>query len=187
MKTCSFTVTGKRPLLMHNAAGMNTSEQSPKRSNIPTPGDEAERSTYRLPSGQLFLKSEAFRGSLLKAVTGYKIKKTSAKVVFAAGVFLLDEECPLVDPATGEPLTDYLIDTRRAVVQGNGVSRSRARINSWRTVVRMEYDEEILTPEIILQFFERAGQFVGVGDQRPGAPKTPGQFGTYEVTLDSCD
>lgn len=184
MRECSFVVTGKRPLLMHNCAAMCAAQEGPKRKSIPTPEEEAERSAYRLPSGQLYIKGEAFRGSLLKAVSGYKIKKTSAKVVFAAGVFLMDEECPLVHPQTGNPLTDYVIDTRRAVVQGNGVQRSRARVNAWRTRVRVEYDEEILTPEIILQFLERAGQFVGVGDQRPGAPKTPGQFGTYTVALE---
>jgi len=183
MQRCVFRILGKRPLLMHNPAGMSHVDGAPSRKQVPLPAEEAERSAYRLPSGQLYLKGEAFRGSLLKAASGYRIAKTSAKTVFAAGVFILEEECPLVHPKTNKPLHDYVIDTRRAVVQGNGVLRSRARVNEWATTVNIEYDEEIVTPEIILRFFRRAGQFVGVGDQRPGAPKTPGQFGTYAVEL----
>jgi len=185
METAKFEITGKRPLMMHSTAGMKAPSvgKATKRA-IPTPEEEAKLSAYILPSGQLYLKAEAFRASLRDASSGFKMEKLTLKRVFAASVFFPQEdngECPLVDPKSGKPIEKYAIDTRRAVVQGQGVMRSRARVDAWRTLLRVEYDETIMDADQIEKFLKRAGSLIGIGDQRPGAPKTPGAFGTYSV------
>lgn len=46
-------------------------------------------------------------------------------------------------------------------------------------------DEELfgLTPEILELIFKQAGTFCGLGDWRPGSPKSPGYFGKFETKL----
>lgn len=181
-----YRVTGISPLLMHNPAGSMTGNKA--RKEIPPPEEEAERAAYRLPSGQLYIKSEAFIGSMRRAASGFKVPsrygKESAKAVISGGLTPQQEVCVLVHPETGEELREYVVDIRRAVVQGNGVLRARPRLDLWGCVIEFEYfQEQIGNVDIITMIFERAGLTVGVGDQRPGAPKTPGAFGKYRVEL----
>jgi len=70
--TVTIEVVGKRPLLMNNPASMGAASAKgakPARKTIPTPEEEAASKVYRLPSGQLYIKSEAFRGALIKAAS----------------------------------------------------------------------------------------------------------------------
>jgi hypothetical protein len=181
----TLRIVGKRALLMNNPASMAGGSTEPTRKKIPTPEEEAAAKVYRLPSGQLYIKTEAFAGSVRKAATGFKIGKHAAKPIFAAAITYEEEFCPLVDPETGKPLTEYAIYTCRAVVQRQGVLRSRPRLERWACSLKMTYDDELLKPEMILDMFQQAGRRVGVGDQRPGAPLTPGSFGTYTVEIET--
>ena len=185
-ETVVFKVTGKRPLIQNNPASMGGGQGEKKvgRKTIPTPEVEAAGKVYRLPSGQLYIKSEAFRGALIKAASGLRVGKTPAKMILAAGVLFPEEFCPLYSPdKKAKPITDYAIYTCRAVVQRQGVLRSRPRIEAWACDVVVEIDLDIVTPDLLLDFFKRAGTHIGVGDQRPGAPMTPGPFGTFTVSL----
>ncbi len=181
----AFRITGKRSLMMHNPAGMQAATGGPKGpTRVPTPEVEAEASAYRLPDGRLYIKSEAFRGALLRAASGYKIGKTTARSVVMAGVDFYEEVCPLAHPETGEPITDYVIDIRRAVLDKKvAVMRARARVDAWSCQLNVRYDPEVITAETLLKFMQIAGKQVGVCDQRPGAPKTPGPYGTFTVEL----
>jgi len=177
-------VTGKRALLMNNPASMKRSGDNIKRPKIPTPEEESESKAYRMPDGQLYVKTEAIHGALLKACSGYKVGKLSAKPIIAAGINYYSEYCPLIDPDTGKPISTFEIDIRRAVVQGQGVLRARPKINKWSFYLEMTYDNELFSsPKIIIDMLTEAGRRVGIGDQRPGAPKTPGPFGTFLIEV----
>jgi hypothetical protein len=189
LQTITIKIVGRRPLMMHNPASMQGGGASPKlgRKNIPTPEVEAEASAYRMEAkngkGQLYARGDWFQGALRKGASGLRIGKVSAKTVLAAGLMVTEERCPIYYPKTGKPIHDYVIDSRRAVVQSQGIIRSRAKLEEWACSVVCEYDDEILTPNHIEQLFNRAGQYGGVGDQRPGAPKTPGPFGVFTASI----
>lgn len=191
MNTITFDVRGTYALLMSSASNMRAQDGGPTRKRIPTPEDEAESRAYRLPDGVLYLPSAAFRSALIDGGTGLRIKTQSLTNLLASTCFVVDgyEQCPLVHPETSELLRTYEIDTRRAVVQGNGIMRSRPLIRAWATQVTLEYDPDVTRPSLLLEIFNRAGHRVGVGDYRPQPPKKiknkgqGGPFGRFEAEL----
>jgi len=100
-------------------------------------------------------------------------------------VFLIKDYCELFrasDPT--KPITDkaedWEIDTRRVVVQKNGILRSRPKITDWRCVLELEFDDETMEPTLMAAVLSHAGRFPGVGDYRVGKK---GAFGRFSVEL----
>jgi hypothetical protein len=183
LKIVRFEVTGMEGagLLMHNPAGMSQRKEGgigPK--VIPTPEVEAEAGCYRMPSGQLYLPTTHFRAAILLAAAGQKIEKKSAKLILSAGLFAVEEYAPLIDPKTGNPLRDYEIDIRRAVVQKQGISRARPKVPNWQALVAFQYEPMLVNPGIIMKVFDLAGAIIGVGDFRVARG---GPFGRFSVEL----
>ena len=185
MEIVVFKIVGLSPLLQHNPRTMGSAgkRESLGTKVIPTPEEEAEAGTYRLPDGQLYVRSDAFRGSIIGrggAASGRRIGKATANSRVAAGLFMPEPECPLHHPKTGKPIHDYEIDTRRALVQGNGVLRSRPMIRDWACDLVCEIDELFITIDQVLELLNIAGKVAGVGDFRP---QCKGVFGRYAATL----
>lgn len=185
MKVYKFRITGLRPLLMHNAAGM----LAPKPTGvsvktIPTPEDEAEAGAYRLKdSRQLYLPSMAFRSAIVGpggGASGRKIGKNSAAQRFSGGVFMVEDRCPLFHPKTKAPLTEYEVDVRRAVVQKAGIARARPLVREWACDLSLEIDESFITPDVVLELLNMSGRVAGVGDYRP---QKKGPFGLFQAEL----
>jgi hypothetical protein len=179
MKTLKLHVTGTTPLLMHNPAG-GMSQPSTKLGIKPKfdPEDDARASCYMDEGGGFYLPSPAFRSAVLEAAKGRKFGKTFATTIVKGSVFAATEQTSLLDPDTGEVLRNYEVDTRRVMVQRNGVLRSRAKLPRWAGVVEFEYDEEFISPEHIVELLSIAGRTVGVGDFRP---QKSGPFGRFVV------
>lgn len=174
-------VTGTSPLLMNSAAGYGQAAPG----EIPTPEVEAERGAYRLPDGSLYFPAAGFRGALVHAGSGQRIGKRAATSVLKSTIFATAEAAPLTDPATGDPIRDYVIDVRRSVPPGarGGVSvmRARPRLDKWAATVAFEYDEALIDPGMILHFLAIGGRNVGVGNFRP---EKGGWFGRFTVEGD---
>jgi hypothetical protein len=175
-----FKVTGESALLMNSPAKMKIPSRGISTKRIPLPDEEAESGCYRLPSGQLYLPSTHFYGTILLGASGQKIGKKAAAQIIAAGLFQVEECFPLYDPENGKPIKDYEIDTRRAVVQRAAVMRSRPKVPKWETIVSFQYEPLLLCEETIFSTLALAGRVVGVGDYRP-AKKGP--FGRFSVEL----
>jgi hypothetical protein len=191
MEIVKLEITGVGSLLMHNPASMrgaSSSELQRGGKKIPEPYDEAKAGLYVLPDHQLYLKSDMFREAALIAAADVKDPSRKGRATmtrrFAASVFLCSEHCPLFRPNDGELVTDkdddWEIDTRRVVVQKNGILRSRPKITGWRCPLEFEYDEEMIDPSIILQIMQASGKTPGVGDYRIGKK---GPFGRYTAAL----
>jgi hypothetical protein len=180
----TFRGVGYTPLLMHSSAAMQTGGAKVKR--IPSPEEEAKAGLY-LKDGKLYVPFVAIRNCTVKGARNLKIGKQSAGT-FLAGTILnvdLDAPCFLQNPKTGKALTekDYVIDTRRAVVQGQGVLRSRAKIMEWAFMVSFSLDTSAVSkPEelddLLLTCLNRGGQFVGICDYRP---EKGGPFGRFRA------
>jgi hypothetical protein len=74
---------------------------------------------------------------------------------------------------------DYSVDTQRAVVQRQGIMRSRARIElPWQIDAVFEYDSKLVSIEVIKTIAEQAGKTVGIGDYNVFHK---GWYGRFEV------
>jgi hypothetical protein len=181
LKPVVFKVTGQSAVLMNSPGKMKVHSRGIGLKTIPTPEEEAESGAYRMPSGQLYLPSTHFFGAILLAASGQKIGKKSAPQILAAGLFQEEELFPLCCPQTGQPIRDYEIDTRRAVVQRAAVMRSRAKIPAWQATIRFMYEPLLINPEIIESTLTLAGRVVGVGDYRPAKKGPFGRFGVIRI------
>ena len=180
-KTVTFRITGTRPLLMHKP-NLTPPGPGPKKV-VPTPEAEAAAGAYVLPNGQLYLRAEMFYQSFVKASAPIKAGRFSVKPSVAANLEILEEEIPLFNPETGEPITEYVIDTRRVVIKDASILRSRPRIDPpWGCELPVRYDDDYLTPELVGTIIPRAGKVVGVGDYRPGCKK-PGPYGKFNAEI----
>lgn len=173
-----ITVDGTSPLMTHNPASMGVTKTPGKASNIPSPEDEAERGTYRLEDGGCAIPGVAFRGSILKAAGAWKTKRSATMKSQLSHIQIVEELVPLL-MRDGEPITSFAIDRRRAIVQRQGIMRSRPRFEEWSTSFTVIYDGDLVKDEeIIRQIAADAGKRVGVGDFRP---ERNGWFGRFMV------
>lgn len=171
-------VEGRTALLTHNPQSMGTAPEAGRGTRVPDAAVEAEAGTYRLEDGSFAIKGEAFRASLLGAAGAWKAKRSTMKSRLAH-VTVIEELVQLLDPETSKPLTSYVIDARRAIVQRQGIIRRRPRFDRWACEFTVEYDPALVTdPKMVIDIVADAGGRVGVGDYRPAKN---GWFGRYTV------
>ena len=184
------TIEGEPPgVLMHNADGIAKQAEAkakaggPKNKKfIPTPEQECEWSEYRLETGELYLPSHALFRALVEAGKLFndpnRPRATMTRVI-AASVIHSDEEGFVFMTTDGEPITEYEVDIRRAVVQRAAVQRARPLIPSpWMCQVRFKYDMSLIDTELLTNILVAAGRQVGVLDYRP---EKSGPFGKFRV------
>lgn len=186
METLHIKLNGLTPLLMHNPAGSMTAGGSRKisRKVIPSPEEEAKASRYLLPDGNFYIQAISIRNTLLGGAKGYRIGRTAAISILSGALDIIDEIFPLF--RDGQPLNgeNYSIDTRRSVVQGQGIMRSRARIElPWQVEAVFRFNPDLVNLEQIREIASNAGRVVGLLDYRPEKKVgLPGWFGKFEVT-----
>jgi hypothetical protein len=177
-------IKGTYALLTHNPLAMTNGSAGPTKGakQIPTPDDEASAGLYLLEDGGYAFPGFGFRNSILAASAKWKKPKSRASMLGDMASLMVKEELvPLIND-DGSPLRSYVIDTRRAVIQGNGILRSRPRFNEWGAEFTLEYDEALIPQDIIVNIAADAGKRIGVGDYRPQKIKgLPGPFGRYAV------
>lgn len=178
MRRIRIIVDGIKPLLTHNPESMGN-DSGPKRgSKIPEAEIEAENGVYRLPDGTCAIKGEAFRGAALGAAGAWKAKGKATMKSHLAHIVVVEELVPL-RRRNGEPIKDYAIDARRAIVGKAGIIRRRPRFDEWSAEFTIEYDPVLIkNPEIIAEIMGDAGNRMGVGDYRP---QKNGPFGRFAV------
>ena len=166
-------------LLTHNPEKMRNAQTDVTigKQKKPTPKEEAENGLYRDEKG-IYHPAVAFHRAMIRACSGKKVGKTSAKAVVSGAVLIGQEKCYLVDPQTKKPLTKWEIDTRRVMVQRQGVPRSRPLFPVWATLVSFDINTDYVSPAALDPIMTEAGSMVGVGDYRP---EHTGPFGRFEA------
>jgi len=181
MKTLRCTIVGTKPLLMHNPAGQ-MKPPGPGRKTIPTAADEARSGRYLVKADELGIPHTALRACILSGAKGYRVGKVALGPILSGCVSIEPEDA--VAPLTrhGEPMTDYAVDIRRAVVQKQGVLRARARVElPWQVEFEIRWDDDILGegfPETLRDIITKAGTTIGLIDFRP---ERKGWFGKFEL------
>ena len=179
MKTAIFHVKGLTPMLMHSTKGMSR-EGAPgvKTKKIPDAKTEAELGTYRDENGDLYIPCIWFRQALVSGGKGRKIGKQFATSLLKGAVIDPDRRASIVDPDSGDLITEYTVDERPVVIGKARVMRARPRFDTWAADIPLDYDDEIITPDIIQEVLNIAGSRIGVGDYRV---EKGGWFGRFEV------
>jgi hypothetical protein len=176
-----FTVIGIRPLMTHNPVGMmDKGPGGVKGSRIPEAEAEAEAGVYRMEDGTCALKGESFRWAILGAAGAWKGAKRSTMKSVLAHIVVVEDLVPLLCP-DGTPIKDYVIDRRRAIIQGQGIIRCRPRFDEWMARFTVEFDQQLVKladSKIIADILADGGQRKGVGDYRP---ECDGTFGRFQV------
>lgn len=75
---------------------------------------------------------------------------------------------------------------KRAKVQMSKHVRVRPLFRNWQvrgTITILDEEMFGLPREIVQKIFDQAGMFCGLGDWRPGSPKSPGFYGKFVTTL----
>jgi hypothetical protein len=138
--------------------------------------DDLESYVYRNDEQQICIPGEYLRQSIIHAAKFQQDPRSprkSAMDLFKAGVVCLTPLAPILCP---EATTEWhYVDRRRVMVQRNGITRHRPAFNvGWRmTAVLLITVPEYLPADFLHQVATRAGQLVGVGDNRP----TYGRYG----------
>lgn len=71
-------------------------------------------------------------------------------------------------------------DTRIMTVMRSRVTRTRPRFDQWKITFYMQYDEQMIDLETIVNALEYAGQYVGLCDSRP-------KYGKFVATVEELD
>ena len=75
---------------------------------------------------------------------------------------------------------------KRAKVQMAKHVRVRPLFRDWKirgTITVLDEDMFGLTQDVVQMIFDQAGTFRGLGDWRPGSPKSPGFYGKFQTVL----
>jgi hypothetical protein len=179
--TVNVAVQGCADILFHrwNSEAVDAKAKSAKGSKSKK-SDDIESYVYRTDDGNLAIPGEYLRMSMVNAAKfrqDPRSPRKSAMDLFKAAVICLT---PLAD--LGVDKWDYE-DRRRAVVQRNGINRSRpAILSGWRASFDLLVNlPEYVGPELLNGVIQDAGRLVGLGDFRP----TYGRFNVVNFVVSS--
>ena len=179
MITVHVSLKGLSPILLHNPAGMGGNGKVGK-GRIPTPEEEAAAGCYWTEDkSSLAIPSTNILRCFTKAGAQFKVKMGAAKTTMAKVI----PSAVSIEPIECVPFgtKEYSIDTRRAVVQKQGILRSRPKLNPWTLKFDLLVIDEDIPRDMIPALrlvVEDSGRRVGLGDFR--IEKT-GPFGKFAV------
>ena len=187
VKTYTATITGTAGLIQHRfgeaAEGDVKAQTRLIGDNRGTPREEAEKVCYRYPNGTLYHPGAAFARLLREAGANHKVKGSRRSVKFSipSAVIVVEDTVSLFHPETGEPLTDFEVDSRPVVIPATKgrVMRHRPRCDKWAATFHLEIDDDLLPVAFIQQLLEEGGRKLGIGDFRP---EKGGPFGRFAIT-----
>lgn len=142
--------------------------------------DNVESYVYRCDDGALGVPGEYLRMALINAAKyeqDPRSPRKSAMDLYKAEIVVLTQIATL-----GTKEWDYL-DTRRVVVQRNGINRVRPAMRSGWTVgfeIMVQQGSLYIPPERLLHTLNQAGRLIGLGDFRP----TYGRFAVVRWEVD---
>jgi hypothetical protein len=86
------------------------------------------------------------------------------------------------DHKQGAAALGFELSVKRAAVGAAKHVRVRPQFAAgWQLEGSMAVWDKQITADALADIFEYAGQYKGLGDWRPGAPKKPGPYGTFEA------
>lgn len=178
------TIEGTAPVIFHRWQDSSVAEKAAAaKGSKAKKTDDVESYLWRDTEGRICLPGVYLVASMTDPKNGAakyrqdpRSPRKSALDLYKAGVIPLTDLAPITK-VTGEVAHtwDYL-DSRRAVVQRNGITRVRPTLLAgWRATVEITVlTPEYIPPSALLDCLVMAGRLVGVADHRP-------TFGRFSV------
>lgn len=192
MKNVTITIRGKSPLMMHNDRLANPLDKYTKQLKTYTSKREKTDEDYEAMAqieffGGLYcnnngpyIPAQNFRKCVVEG--GTTIKKGTA---IKKAVFIVEDSLPLIYDGPRDAKAMYasgrFIDSRMVGTTNKvRVLRTRPQFPTpWGFIVTMSFDPAEINEADLRTSVERAGEFCGLGDYRPG--KSGGSFGRFVI------
>jgi hypothetical protein len=179
MASIELRVEGTSPLVMHKwsekaKAQMRRKHAGDKSKNraVRDPEMECEAATYRLSDERVGIPAVAFKKAMITATDqGLGLPKTLVR----KGLFIHADESDLI--AIETPGAKMREDVVR-VGMGATDLRYRPEFREWGATLRLDFDQDLLTAEAVVNLLNRAGFGVGIGENRP---EKGGDWGRFAV------
>ena len=156
-----------KKMILGKQTGKATSGKEPK-----DPKADYEGSMYRTPDGKPGILALGFKNAAVKACTSLTdLTKTAARQAF----FVVGDVLPIV----GKP---HMREDMVRVGRGIADVRHRAGFWPWSVNIQVDYNNNALTGEEIVNLFNVAGFAVGVFEWRPERNGGYGRFKVKAVT-----
>lgn len=192
MRNLEITWKGVTPLIMHSCQGVNplnpitielkkyTSKRTKTEDDLIKISDlEWESGAYWKDGLGLYIPAENIEATIINGAKARKKGKDFQKYCEVVDLYI-----PL---DYGENLTkEQLIrnyeyrDTRAMTVMRSKVLRTRPRFDKWKIVFHMQYNEECIDLNTVIEALEYAGSYVGLCDSRP-------KYGKFSVVVKEID
>lgn len=175
IKMIRIKLAGDSPLICHAwskkakeemlAKQMKKAKQAKEAKN---PEKDYEESLYKLPQGGYGFPAVAFKSAAVDACSHIaNITKVAAR-----GSFHIIGDMVKIN---GEP---QMREDMVRVGMGTADIRYRGEFREWSVEFDVRYNENVISPEQILNLFNTAGFAIGVGEWRP---QKDGSFGMFHV------
>jgi hypothetical protein len=201
-RTVTIPIIGLTPVIPHQwsvkSKNMMRTKQTSEAGSVQSkreakaPDEEAEAAMYRLPDGSPGIPSTAFKGAMVAACRFFDgLPMTEGRLLIYVhgegpqslvrlhGTEIIREDTPR--NATGVVDLRY----RTALIVEPDAEHPDAK--PWTAELTISYPHQLISANSIVALVDGAGR-VGVGDWRPGSPKSnTGTFGTFRIDLDKLD
>jgi hypothetical protein len=162
-------IRGVRPLLMANPEHSIGNTPKLRRGEHLDPKVEAEQYLYKDEKGNICVPARVVKACIRNAGRNYRIRgrRATFAAMISAGLEVRPENILLG--------SNWEVDVRSVVVQGQRIPRARPRFNSWALEFEIvNRDPTIIQREMLQRILADAGRYYGIGDYRP-------EFGLFEV------
>lgn len=180
------TIKGRTPLLMHafNPEDLGKTLKSSIKKEEEERARIAEKHTYRMPDGTLYIPGRCIYSAIVDAGRFHKKGKqqvtTRDRSLICGSVLMLDTYCSL-------HTKDYIIDSQAAVNQTTKgrIMTHRPCLEKWKVSFSLKIDDFFSENEI-RAFVDDAGRRCGLLAFRPNRKGIYGQFDVvkWEVAAD---
>ena len=167
-------------MMLAKQKGKAVPKKAPK-----NPQADFKASLYKSTEGWYGFPAVAFKQA---AVAACRFCDNSVKMNIARGIIFVQPDGytenghDIVRINGDEPV---MREDMVRIAMGTADIRYRGEFRNWSANLRVRVNANILSPEHIVNLFELAGHHVGVGEGRPGAPKTSMDWGMFTVNEDA--
>lgn len=180
-KFMTIDLIGDTPLIMHKmsekAKAMIRAKQQKKAKKARearNPEQEFKDAMYTDGNGGYVFPARAFKAAAVEACRQADgITMASARQMFFVKGF---KEAEWVGIKSDEPIMREDVVT---IGQGTTDLRYRPEFKNWKALIKVEFLEDVISPEQIVNIFELAGFCSGIGEDRPN--KKGHTFGMFHV------
>jgi len=180
-KLMTIELVGETPLIMHKMSEkskkMIRDKQQKKAKKVRearNPNQEFEDAMYTDGNGGYVFPARAFKAAAVEACR----QADGITMAAARQMFFIKgtKDAEWVGIESDKPIMREDVVT---IGQGTTDLRYRPEFKNWKAVIKVEFLEDVISPEQIVNIFELAGFCSGIGEDRPN--KKGHTFGMFHV------